>query len=190
MGNYENTLFRPWNSLQTEFASLCASNTQCFSHMSQHRVRGAAHRDTILRSRGDQIVAKVPLTKLKLNNDREIADYFQPERDRLLYTALRKRLIVFGGNASEAFVEPFYKPKSNGLRGPLVKSVPIIQRPRSFVRVRGGIGINGDMIRIDIFLSLIHISTIESSVATPRFGITKLYPGLVSGYLCITGDLL
>ena len=151
MGNYENTLFRPWNSLQTEFASLCASNKQCFSHMSQHRVRGAAHRDTILRSRGDQIVAKVPLTKLKLNNDREIADYFQPERDRLLYTALRKRLIAFGGNASEAFAEPFYKPKSNGLRGPLVKSVPIIQRPRSFVRVRGGIGINGDMIRIDVF---------------------------------------
>ena len=33
----------------------------------------------------------------------------------------------------------------------LVKSVPIIQRPRSFVRVRGGIGINGDMIRIDVF---------------------------------------
>lgn len=63
----------------------------------------------------------------------------------------RKRLIAFGGNASEAFAEPFYKPKSNGLRGPLVKSVPIIQRPRSFVRVRGGIGINGDMIRIDVF---------------------------------------
>ena len=81
----------------------------------------------------------------------KIADYFQLERDRLLYTALRKRLIAFGGNASEAFAEPFYKPKSNGLRGPLVKSVPIIQRPRSFVRVRGGIGINGDMIRIDVF---------------------------------------
>ena len=30
----------------------------------------------------------------------------------------------------------------------------------------------------------------ESNVATLRFGTTKLYPGLVSGYLCIIGDLL
>ncbi len=151
MDNYENTLFQPWNSLQEEFDSLCASDSQCYSHMSQHRVRGAAHRDTILRSRGDQVVAKVPLAKLKLNDDFEITDYFQPERDRLLYTALRKQLLSFGGNAAEAFAEPFYKPKSNGLRGPLVKSVPIIQHPRNFVSVRDGIGINGDMIRIDVF---------------------------------------
>lgn len=119
--------------------------------MSQHKVRGAAHRDTLMRRRGDEIVAKRALTQLKLDTNNEIADYFQPERDRLLYSALRNQLIAHNGNAAEAFAEPFYKPTANGDIGPLVKSVPIIQHPRAFVSVRGGIGTHGDMIRIDVF---------------------------------------
>lgn len=149
--DYEGTLFQPWPSFHEEFSALCSPESSCFSHMAQHKVRGAAHRDTLMRRRGDEIVAKRALIQLKLDANNEIADYFQPERDRLLYSALRNQLIAHNGNAAEAFAEPFYKPKANGDIGPLVKSVPIIQHPRAFVSVRGGIGTHGDMIRIDVF---------------------------------------
>lgn len=150
-GDYENTLFAPWPSFQQEFNDFYTQNSYCFSHMAQYKIHGAAHRDTLLRKRGSAIIAKKPLTQLKLNDKNEITDYFQPERDRLLYTALRKRLIEYGGDSSAAFAQPFYKPKTDGTPGPLVKSAPIIQHPRTFVDVRGGVGTHGDMIRIDVF---------------------------------------
>lgn len=148
--DYEGALFQPWTDFHDEFVSCCA-NQQCFSHMPQHRVHGAAHRDTLMRQRGNEIVAKQALTQLKLDSNNEITDYFQPERDRLLYAALRAQLIEYNGNAAAAFAKPFHKPTANGGIGPLVKSVPIIQHPRSVIPVRGGIGTHSDIVRIDVF---------------------------------------
>lgn len=149
--NYEGSLFQPWPTFRQEFSAFCTKNTHCFSHMPRHKARGAAHRDTLLRKRPDEVVSKCALTQLKLTADNEISDYYQPHRDRLLYEALRNQLIAHDGNAAKAFATPFFKPTSDGTPGPLVKSVPIIQRPRSTLPVRGGIGVRSDMIRIDVF---------------------------------------
>lgn len=58
---------------------------------------------------------------------------------------------MFFSYAAAAFAKPFHKPTANGGIGPLVKSVPIIQHPRSVIPVRGGIGTHSDIVRIDVF---------------------------------------
>ena len=81
----------------------------------------------------------------------EIEKYYAPESDRLLYEALKKRLEEFDGNAKEAFAKPFYKPKRDGTRGPLVKKVKLYEKKTITVPVNGGNADNGRMIRVDVF---------------------------------------
>ena len=57
--------------------------------------------------------------------DGEIENYYNPSSDRLLYEALKARLLAFGGDAAKAFAEPFHKPKSDDTPGPLVKKVKL-----------------------------------------------------------------
>ena len=68
-----------------------------------------------------------------------------------MYEALKKRLKEFDGNAKEAFAEPFYKPKRDGTRGPLVKKVKLYEKKTITVPVGGGNADNGSMIRVDVF---------------------------------------
>jgi CRISPR-associated endonuclease Csn1 len=83
----------------------------------------------------------------------EIENYYSPASDRLLYEALRDRLVAFNGNAAKAFAEPFYKPKSDGTPGPLVKKVKLTEKSTLNVPVYGGNGVaaNDSMVRIDVF---------------------------------------
>lgn len=130
----------------------------CFvSRMPTRKTKGAAHQDTVRSERinedGQKInVSKVDLKKLKLKNG-EIENYYNPGSDRLLYTALKNRLIEFGGNAEKAFAEPFYKPTSDGRQGPLVRKVKLCEKSSLSVPVNGGKGVaqNDTMIRIDVF---------------------------------------
>ena len=95
------------------------------SRMSNHKVKGPAHKETNRATRQDapgQLVTRTPLTSLKLEGG-EIKDYYNPDSDRLLYAALKARLEACGGNAKQAFAEPFYKPKADGTPGPLVRTV-------------------------------------------------------------------
>ncbi|MED9969482.1 MAG: type II CRISPR RNA-guided endonuclease Cas9 [Ruminococcus sp.] len=126
------------------------------SRMPNHKVKGAAHMETI---RGhfnedgtDYSVAKTALTSLKLKNG-EIEGYFNPDSDVLLYKALKARLAQFGGDGKKAFVEPFYKPKSDGSQGPLVKKVKIVNKSTLSVPVHNGTAVadNGSMVRVDVF---------------------------------------
>ena len=128
------------------------------SRMPSRKVTGAAHKDTIRSPRTidgvDYSVQKVALTSLKLDKKTgEILNYYNPQDDMLLYSALKRRLTAFGGNAEKAFAEPFYKPKSNGSRGPLVKKVKTIERSTSSVKLDRGHAIadNGSMVRVDVF---------------------------------------
>lgn len=131
------------------------------SRMPNHKVTGAAHKETIKSSKyydSDGIaIAKTNLTNLKLRKNKqgeyEIANYFAPESDKLLYNALLERLIQFNGKAEKAFAEPFYKPKSDGTQGPLVKKVKVMEKITSGVPVLDGNGIasNGEMVRVDVF---------------------------------------
>lgn len=123
------------------------------SRKQTHKISGAAHEATIRSAKkpGGSI-SKKPLTSLSLNKKTgEIEGYYAPESDRLLYEALKKRLEEFDGNAEKAFAEPFYKPKRDGTRGPLVKKVKIYEKKTITVSVGGGNADNGSMIRVDVF---------------------------------------
>ena len=123
------------------------------SRKQTHKISGAAHEATIRSAKkpGGSI-SKKPLTNLSLNKKTgEIEGYYAPESDRLLYEALKKRLEEFDGNAEKAFAEPFYKPKRDGTRGPLVKKVKLYEKKTITVPVGGGNADNGSMIRVDVF---------------------------------------
>lgn len=123
------------------------------SRKQTHKISGAAHEATIRSAKkpGGSI-SKKPLTSLSLNKKTgEIEKYYAPESDRLLYEALKKRLEEFDGNAKEAFAKPFYKPKRDGTRGPLVKKVKLYEKKTITVPVGGGNADNGSMIRVDVF---------------------------------------
>ena len=126
------------------------------SRMTNHKVTGAAHKDTIRSGRilGYKI-SKTALSNLKLDKNGEILNYYEPESDRLLYEALKTRLTEFGGDGKKAFPAGyvFHKPKADGSEGPVVKKVKIKERTSSSVLARGdkGIADNGAMVRIDVF---------------------------------------
>ncbi|MDO4936051.1 MAG: type II CRISPR RNA-guided endonuclease Cas9 [Phascolarctobacterium sp.] len=129
------------------------------SRMRRKKVTGAAHEATI---RGVSIVdgkyysvSKVSLTELNLGKDGEIEDYYNLKDDLLLYNALKVRLQEHNGKGKEAFSEsePFYKPKSDGTPGNLVKKVKKINNMTVIPVGTRGYAKNGDMIRIDVFLT-------------------------------------
>lgn len=124
------------------------------SRMPQHKNRGVAHKDTIRSGRlleEGLTVSKVDIRKLKLDADGEIKGYYNQSSDLKLYNALKKQLHDFGGDASKAFKETFYKPASAGKTPLPVKKVKIVDASTLSVNVGNGIAANGDMLRIDIF---------------------------------------
>lgn len=126
------------------------------SRMPRHKVTGAAHKETVKSGKALEeglLIVKKPLTELKLDKEGEIANYYNPASDRLLYEALKARLRAFGGDGKKAFAEPFYKPKSDGAQGPAVNKVKICEPTTLNVPVHGGKGVadNDSMVRIDVF---------------------------------------
>lgn len=144
---------RPTNYSPVDIAEV----KPCFvSRMPNHKTTGAAHKDTIRSGREDgYVITKTDLSSLKLDKDGEILNYYKKESDWLLYNALKKRLVEFGGDGKKAFGQGyvFHKPTSNGGEGPVVKKVKIIEKSTLNVLARGdkGIAANGDMVRIDVF---------------------------------------
>ena len=130
------------------------------SRMPQHKVTGAAHKETIKSPKAlddGLLVVKQPLTSLKLDKKTgEIAGYYQPSSDRLLYEALRARLQAYDGDGKKAFAgpEPFRKPKADGTPGPIVRKVKVCEKASLSVPVHGGQGVadNDSMVRVDVFL--------------------------------------
>jgi len=128
------------------------------SKMPRRKVTGTAHLETIrgMKKQNGKIktITKTELTKLKLK-DGEIEGY--PENckrdDKLLYEALKERLIKYGGKGEEAFKEDFYKPKADGTRGPIVKKVKIEENVTLGVEINNhkAFAGNGACIRIDVF---------------------------------------
>ena len=126
------------------------------SRMPRHKVTGAAHKETVKSGKAlDQglLIVKKPLTELKLGKDGEIANYYDPQSDRLLYEALKRRLTQFGGDGGKAFSQPFHKPRHDGSPGPLVNKVKVWEPTTLNVSVHQGKGAadNENMVRIDVF---------------------------------------
>lgn len=128
------------------------------SRMPRRKVKGQAHQETIRRLKKEnniiKTVTKTDLINLKLKNG-EVDRYPEKQKkdDRLLYEALVERLQKFGGDGKKAFVEPFYKPKSDGTQGPLVKKVKLEEKTTLGVELEKikAIADNGSMVRIDVF---------------------------------------
>lgn len=127
------------------------------SRMSNHKVTGAAHKDTVRSGKMAHLgktISKVSLTSLKLDKDGEIENYYAPDSDRLLYEALKERLLAYGGDGKKAFADgEFHKPKSDGTSGPIVKKVKVVDVSSSMVDVQAHTGVadNETMVRCDVF---------------------------------------
>ena len=126
------------------------------SRMPKRKTKGQAHEETLRKpyeENGENYtLTKTALTFLKLK-DGGIENYYNPSSDMLLYNALRERLLAFGGDAKKAFEEPFYKPKNDGNRGPLVKKVKLMKKSTLRVSLQNSNAVadNGSMIRVDVF---------------------------------------
>lgn len=124
------------------------------SRMPRRKVTGQAHLETIKsQAEPGQTIKKVFLTDLKLDKEGEIADYFRPQDDLLLYNHLKNLLLSHGGDAKKAFQQPVYKPAPKGGTPSLVKKVKLVEKSTLTVPVHGGKGAaaNGSMVRIDLF---------------------------------------
>lgn len=127
------------------------------SRMPNHKVTGQGHEETIRSPRHFKeegyVVFKKDIKKLKLDKNGEIADYYNPESDKLLYEALKKQLREHGNNGAKAFAEEFHKPKADGSVGPVVKKVKVYENWSIGVYTNQGNGIadNGSMVRVDVF---------------------------------------
>lgn len=126
------------------------------SRMPRHKVTGAAHKATIKSARhlsDGIVVCKTALENLKLDKNGEIANYYAPESDVLLYNALKTRLQQYDNKASKAFAEPFFKPKADDTPGPLVKKVKVYEKSTLNVPVQQATAVadNDSMVRVDVF---------------------------------------
>ncbi len=124
------------------------------SRLPRRKVTGQAHLETIKsQAEPGQTIKKVFLTDLKLDKEGEIADYFRPQDDLLLYNHLKNLLLSHGGDAKKAFQQPVYKPAPKGGTPSLVKKVKLVEKSTLTVPVHGGKGAaaNGSMVRIDLF---------------------------------------
>lgn len=181
--NLKNNLLQfpePWINFRNDFIKHTKNTNDPFdtnseikpifvSRMSNHKITGKAHKETIYKQgevldkngkkqiKNIKRVALVELKLVKINGNYEIENYYNKESDNILYNALLQQLIKFNGNAKEAFKKIFYKPKKdiNGdyVDGNEVKKVSIIDNRQSDFKLErvGGYVNNGDMIRIDVF---------------------------------------
>lgn len=166
----------PWEGFQQELEARCSVHPErelaglpfymnkdlndikpiFVSRMPRRKVTGAAHEATVRCARQieDEIaLSKTALTDLKLDEDGEIKNYYNPDSDLLLYEALKEKLIQCNGQAKVAFKDPFYKPKADGTPGPLVKKVKLKVKATLAVPVEGKTGVadNDSMVRVDVF---------------------------------------
>lgn len=160
------------------------------SRLPDRKTNREAMKDTIYSPKlfdEGKIIQKIELQNLPFTNG-EIGDkkseYYRKEDDRLLYEALVEQLKKYNGDAKKAFSEPFYKPKSDGSRGPVVKKVKMVSVKNTGVYVNNGQGIaaNGEMIRVDLFnidggyfIVPIYVSDVISE-ELPRRAVTRGEP--------------
>lgn len=135
------------------------------SRMVNHKVTGPMHAETVYSKKlinsvpnKNKAIAKTPIQNLKIkklpNGEfGEIENYPQKfiDDDKLLYKALRDRLIEFDGDAKKAFKDPFYKPTKSGKHQNEVRSVKLESTMGAVIEKNGGIVGNDSMIRVDVF---------------------------------------
>ncbi|GHV08513.1 CRISPR-associated endonuclease Cas9 [Clostridia bacterium] len=139
---------KPWEGFDADVIKM--ADEIFVSRRADHRIKGAAHEDTIRSVRDGLLVVRTSVSKLKIatkdDEKGEIAGYYNKQDDRLLYDALKAQLLEHG-----KIIEPFYKPKADGSPGPRVKTVKTCKKSAVNVEVRGGAAKNEKMLRVDVF---------------------------------------
>lgn len=138
------------------------------SRMKNVKSTGPIHAETIMSTREyketKNLIKSVSIYSLdvkekeepiKLKDDKypefSIENYYRPQDDRLLYLKLKEFLVENGTKIPETM--KFYKPKSDGTDGPLVKTVKVYKKLSKCVILPNGAAENGrgTMHRIDVF---------------------------------------
>ena len=131
------------------------------------------------------LIVKHPLTDLKLNKKTgEIEGYYQPSSDKLLYEALRARLLEFGGDGKKAFTEPFYKPKSDGTPGPLVRKVKLL----SLIHIWFTVGILSTMIGLLFAYVEVYVK-IRTKFTSRLFQVVSMLPVVSPPFVLSLSDV-
>lgn len=122
------------------------------SRMPIRKHKGAFHKETIrsLRKNGDTEIKVFKKALQDLKKD-DLTKIYNPESDTLLVKAIISQMEEFDYNGKEAFNESFYKPKSDGTNGHLVKSIKLFEENKSGVEIRKGIADNDNIVRTDVF---------------------------------------
>lgn len=135
------------------------------SRMKTVKTTGAIHEETLMSAREyaetGNLIKTVSLSKCKLKNIAEtdnlkddkypefsIENYYRPQDDRLLYLKLKEHLKEIGPIKDG---ELFYKPKSDGTDGPIVKKVKVYEKTTKCVVTPNGAAANASMFRVDVF---------------------------------------
>ncbi|CCF15452.1 HNH endonuclease family protein [Brevibacillus laterosporus GI-9] len=128
------------------------------SRMPKRSITGEAHQAQFRRvvgktKEGKNITAKkTALVDISYDKNGDFNMYGR-ETDPATYEAIKERYLEFGGNAKKAFSTDLHKPKKDGTKGPLIKSVRIMENKTLVHPVNKGKGVvyNSSIVRTDVF---------------------------------------
>lgn len=135
------------------------------SRMKAVKETGAIHEETMMSGREynetKRLIKSTAIQNLKLVQKSEavelkddkypncsIENYYRPQDDRLLYLKLKEHLVQ-NGKIDKNVV--FYKPKSDGSDGPVVKKVKTYEKGSNVVVTPNGYAANDKMYRVDVY---------------------------------------
>jgi CRISPR-associated endonuclease Csn1 len=132
------------------------------SRAPRHKVRGAAHKETIrsIRKSGEDsvIVEKKPLVDVGAKSGvtlKDIEKLYRKDQNIKLYETLKKRLETNGNDPVKAFgnpEDPARMPTNDKTKaGPIIKGIKIVTDKKAGVKVRKGIADNGEIARLDVY---------------------------------------
>jgi len=159
MGKFEDKFPEPWTGFRKELDDLNITNPISVSRMPTRKITGSGQAEAI-RGYVEEVdekgiktiytITRVPLTKLTLDSNGKIKNYFNPQSDILLYNKLKELL---RNNPTEEDFKNFRKPLTNGNDGNIVRKVKIKEKVTMVVKLDkvGGAAANGSMVRIDVF---------------------------------------
>uniref|UniRef100_UPI003467EF75 BlCas9 n=1 Tax=Brevibacillus laterosporus TaxID=1465 RepID=UPI003467EF75 len=128
------------------------------SRMPKRSITGEAHQAQFRRvvgktKEGKNITAKkTALVDISYDKNGDFNMYGR-ETDPATYEAIKERYLEFGGNVKKAFSTDLHKPKKDGTKGPLIKSVRIMENKTLVHPVNKGKGVvyNSSIVRTDVF---------------------------------------